>query len=197
MAKLRIDLRHDPEIPTGRELFEHIVGERGREMHNLTQSTIRSVARGILGVAIIQTTLAAIGLFFVGVPAAGLLTMAILMLCVIQLGPGIIMIPVAIWLFSTGDNLTAVLFTVYMVPVMIIDSFLKPILLGRGVDVPMLVIFLGAIGGFISMGIIGLFVGATVLVLGYNLLGAWVAPEETAEAPETAGADVGQGVAKG
>lgn len=172
---------------TSVKLFEHMVGERGREMHVLTQSTIRSVARGILGVAMIQAILAGIGLFFVGVPAAGLLTMAILMLCVVQLGPGLIMIPVAIWLFSTGDNLTAVLFTIYTVPVMIIDSFLKPILLGRGVDVPMLVIFLGAIGGFISMGIIGLFVGATVLVLGYNLLGAWVAEDEPDEAVSDAG----------
>ena len=87
---------------------------------------------------------------------------------------------------STGDNLTAILFTIYAVPVIVIDNFLKPILLGRGVDVPMLVIFLGAIGGFLSMGIIGLFVGATVLVLGYNLLGAWVAPEVMDEESETA-----------
>jgi predicted PurR-regulated permease PerM len=178
--------RSDQAGRTSVKLFEHLVGERGREMHKLTQSTIRSVARGILGVAIIQATLAGIGLFFVGVPAAGLLTMAILMLCVVQLGPGLVMIPVAIWLFSTGDNLTAILFTIYAVPVIVIDNFLKPILLGRGVDVPMLVIFLGAIGGFLSMGIIGLFVGATVLVLGYNLLGAWVAPEVMDEESETA-----------
>ncbi len=189
--------RSDQAGRTSVKLFEHLVGERGQEMHKLTQSTIRSVARGILGVAIIQATLAGIGLFFVGVPAAGLLTMAILMLCVVQLGPGLVMIPVAIWLFSTGDNLTAILFTIYAVPVIVIDNFLKPILLGRGVDVPMLVIFLGAIGGFLSMGIIGLFVGATVLVLGYNLLGAWVAAEVTDEETETAGSDGGQTIGTG
>ncbi len=189
--------RSDQAGRTSVKLFEHLVGERGQEMHKLTQSTIRSVARGILGVAIIQATLAGIGLFFVGVPAAGLLTMAILMLCVVQLGPGLVMIPVAIWLFSTGDNLTAILFTIYAVPVIVIDNFLKPILLGRGVDVPMLVIFLGAIGGFLSMGIIGLFVGATVLVLGYNLLGAWVAAEVTDEETATAGSDGGQTIGTG
>lgn len=161
--------------------FRRLAGEGGAEFGQLATSTVRSVARGILGVALIQSTLAGIGLIAVGVPAAGLLTVLALMLCIIQLGPGLIMIPTAIWLFAAGDSqLTAILFTVYMIPVILIDNFLKPILLGRGVNVPMLVIFLGAIGGFISMGIIGLFVGSIVLVVGYTLMMEWLANDGTA-----------------
>jgi predicted PurR-regulated permease PerM len=155
--------------------FRRLAGEGGAAFGQLATSTVRSVARGILGVALIQSTLAGIGLIAVGVPAAGLLTIVALMLCIIQLGPGLIMIPTAIWLFAAGDSqLTAILFTIYMIPVILIDNFLKPILLGRGVDVPMLVIFLGAIGGFISMGIIGLFVGSIVLVVGYTMMMEWL-----------------------
>ena len=120
--------------------FRRLAGEGGAHFGSLTTSTVRSVARGILGVAIIQATLAGIGLVTVGVPAAGLLTVVILVLCIIQLGPGLILIPTAIWLFAAGDSqLTAILFTIYIIPVILVDNFLKPILLGRGVDVPMLV----------------------------------------------------------
>lgn len=156
------------------KVFRRIAGPRGAEYGQLTTSTIRSVARGILGVALIQATLAGAGLLAVGVPAAGLLTVLILMLCIVQLGPGLILIPTAIWMFSGDSNMAAILFTIYIIPVILIDNVLKPILLGRGVAVPMLVIFLGAIGGFISMGIIGLFVGSIVLVVGYTLMTAWL-----------------------
>jgi predicted PurR-regulated permease PerM len=167
--------------------FRRLAGDGGAHFGSLTTSTVRSVARGILGVAIIQATLAGIGLVTVGVPAAGLLTIVILVLCIIQLGPGLILIPTAIWLFAAGDSqLTAILFTIYMIPVILIDNFLKPILLGRGVDVPMLVIFLGAIGGFISMGIIGLFVGSIVLVVGYTLMSEWLKNDGTTEQAEEA-----------
>jgi predicted PurR-regulated permease PerM len=168
--------------------FRRLAGEGGAAFGQLATSTVRSVARGILGVALIQSTLAGIGLIAVGVPAAGLLTIVVLMLCIIQLGPGLIMIPTAIWLFAAGDSqLTAILFTIYMIPVILVDNFLKPILLGRGVDVPMLVIFLGAIGGFISMGIIGLFVGSIVLVVGYTMMMEWLKNDGAVEqAPQSA-----------
>ncbi len=156
-------------------VFRKLAGAQGSAFRELATSTIRSVARGILGVAMIQAIMAGIGLVAVGVPAAGLLTVLVLMLCIIQLGPGLVMIPTAIWLFSAGDSqVTAILFAIYTVPVLLIDNVLKPILLGRGVAVPMLVIFLGAIGGFISMGIIGLFVGSIVLVVGYTLASEWL-----------------------
>jgi predicted PurR-regulated permease PerM len=179
---------------TSDRIFCKLAGDQGSAFRQLTTSTVRSVARGILGVAIIQALLAGIGLFAVGVPASGLLTVLVLILCIIQLGPGLVMIPTAIWLFSAGDSqLTAILFAIYTVPVILIDNVLKPILLGRGVAVPMLVIFLGAIGGFISMGIIGLFVGSIVLVVGYTLMNEWLGSQDeaskTAEAPAQATAE--------
>jgi predicted PurR-regulated permease PerM len=172
------------------KVFRRIAGPRGAEYGKLTTSTIRSVARGILGVAIIQATLAGIGLLAVGVPGAGLLTVLVLMLCIVQLGPGLVMIPTAIWLFSGDSNLVAVLFAIYTIPVIVIDNVLKPILLGRGVAVPMLVIFMGAIGGFIAMGIIGLFVGSIVLVVGYTLWTAWLDAGQTS-ADDEAGQETG------
>jgi len=172
-------------------IFRRLAGDQGSAFRQLATSTVRSVARGILGVALIQALLAGAGLAFVGVPAAGLLTVLVLMLCIVQLGPGLVMIPVAIWLFAAGDSqITAILFAIYTVPVILIDNVLKPILLGRGVAVPMLVIFLGAIGGFLSMGIIGLFVGSIVLVVGYTLLIEWLGSGNNA-APTTQAATPG------
>jgi len=172
-------------------IFRRLAGDQGSAFRQLATSTVRSVARGILGVALIQALLAGAGLAFVGVPAAGLLTVLVLMLCIVQLGPGLVMIPVAIWLFAAGDSqITAILFAIYTVPVILIDDVLKPILLGRGGAVPMLVIFLGAIGGFLSMGIIGLFVGSIVLVVGYTLLIEWLGSGNNA-APTTQAATPG------
>ncbi len=97
-----------------------------------------------------------------------------LILAIIQIGPGLVIIPVIIYLFSTMELLGAILWTVYLVIVMISDSFLKPILLGKGAPVPMLVIFLGTIGGFITSGFVGMFIGAIILSLGYKLFIAWL-----------------------
>ena len=153
-------------------------GASGQKMTDLSIQTIRSVTKGVLGVAIIQSILAAIGLVAMGVPAAGIWTGAILMLAIMQLPPIIILGPIVIWVFSVADPVPATIFAVYAFVVSISDSFLKPMFLGRGVDVPMLVILIGAIGGAISSGIIGLFIGAVVLALGYQLLIAWMASEE-------------------
>lgn len=164
---------------TAEKVFHRMAGVNGPEYAKLTTSTIRSVARGILGVALVQATLAGIGLAVAGVPAAGFLTMVCLVLCIAQLGPGLVLFPAVVWLFLSGDsNLPAILLLVYTVPVLLLDNLLKPILLGRGVKVPMLVIFLGAIGGFLSTGILGLFLGAIVLVVGYTLLMAWLEIDE-------------------
>jgi predicted PurR-regulated permease PerM len=139
---------------------------------------VRSVTRGILGVSLIQALLAGLGFLAVGVPAAGLWALVALLLSVVQIGIFPVVVPVLIYVFSTVDTGTAVLFLVWSLFVGTIDNVLKPLLLGRGVPVPMLVIFIGAIGGFLSSGIIGLFVGAVVLVLGYKLFLAWLHPEE-------------------
>jgi len=159
-----------------RSLATRLAGERGVEFITLAAATVRGVTRGILGVALVQSLLAGAGLLAAGVPAAGFWTAVMLVLCVVQLGVGIIMIPAAIWLFSTADTFTAVAFLVWTVLLMPLDNVLKPLLMGRGLDVPIAVIFVGAIGGFITQGIIGLFVGAVVLVLGNELFRAWVSP---------------------
>ena len=155
-------------------LFTRLIGERGEEIADLAESTVRSVATGILGVALIQSLLAGLGFLAVGIPGAGLLALICLFLAIIQVGPLLVLIGAVIYVFQTAATTTAVIFTIWCVFVGTIDNVLKPLLLGRGVKVPMLVIFLGAIGGFLSMGIIGLFVGSIVMVLGYTLLMLWM-----------------------
>lgn len=170
-----------------RAVARRLAGERGKEFAGVAEQTVRSVARGILGVALIQALLVGLGLLVAGVPAAGLLTLVSLLLGVIQVGVTLVLIPVVIYLFSTADTITAVGFLIWSILVAPVDNILKPILLGRGVDVPMLVIFVGAIGGFLSAGIIGLFVGAVVLTLGYKLFLAWLAQDPAAAAIPAAG----------
>jgi len=155
-------------------IFIRLAGDLGDAYLSLTKSTIRSVAQGILGVALIQTMLAGLGFLVAGIPAAGVLAVLALFLCIVQLGPTLVLLPTVIYMFMTADQLPAFAFLAWCIFVALIDNVLKPLLLGRGVNVPMLVVFLGAIGGFLSMGIIGLFVGSIVLVLGYTLLIAWL-----------------------
>ena len=124
----------------------------------------------------------------IDLPAAGLAALIVLVLCIIQLGPGIVSLVAIVYVFSTADTTPAVLFTIWTLVMTFIDSVLKPIVFGRGAKVPTLVIFLGAIGGMLAYGIIGLFVGAVVLSLGYKLYEAWLADtpsvDEVAEASE-------------
>ena len=132
------------------------------------------MVKGILGVAIIQGFLAGAGFMVAGVPGAGVWAFLCVFLAIIQIGIAPVAIPVIIYMFYRADTLTAGLLMVWLILVMLSDNFLKPILLGRGAPVPMLVIFLGSIGGFISMGFIGLFIGAVVLSLGFKLFQAWL-----------------------
>ena len=168
-------------LKASKDIMTSLVGTKnGQRFTDLTILTIRSVVKGVLGVAVIQAILAAIGLVVMDVPAAGLWAGAIMVLAIVQLPPLIILGPIAIWVFSVAEPFPATIFLIYAFIVSISDTFLKPMLLGRGVETPMLVILIGAIGGAISSGIIGLFIGAVVLSLGYELLIAWMAPEEAA-----------------
>ncbi len=156
-------------------VFTRLAGARGEDIVVLTVKTIRSVALGVLGVAVIQATLGGAGLIFAGVPGAGLWAMVILVLAVIQLPPLLVLGPIIFYVFAHNDSTAvAIIFTVWSVIVSISDGFLKPLLLGRGVDVPMPVILIGAIGGMIAYGILGLFVGAIVLAVGYTMYRAWM-----------------------
>lgn len=162
-----------------------LAGEKGLEFAELAEATVRSVTRGILGVALIQSVLIGLGFLAVGVPGAGLWALLCLILSVIQIGPFPVVLPALIYVFSTADTVTAVVFLIWSLFAGSIDNILKPMLLGRGVRVPMAIIFIGAIGGFISSGIIGLFVGAVVLVLGYGLFLAWLNESPLSDEPET------------
>lgn len=155
-----------------------LVGDRGKALTDLAVATIRSVAKGVLGVAIIQALLSAIGLVMMDIPAAGIWTFAVLMLAIMQLPPIIVLGPIAIWVFSAAEPVPATIFAIYAIIVSASDAVLKPMFLGRGVEIPMLVILLGAIGGMIAMGIVGLFIGAILLALGYQILVAWMETDE-------------------
>jgi len=155
-------------------IARRLAEEHGAGFIDLARATIRSVSRGILGVALLQSILAGLGFLVAGVPAAGLWAFLCLLLSVIQIGIFPVTIPVIIYVFATGDTTTAVIFLIWNLMVGALDNVLKPLLLGRGVNVPMAVIFVGAIGGFLASGIIGLFIGAVILVLGYELLLDWL-----------------------
>lgn len=164
----------DRATDRARRIARRLVQERGDELVKLTGDTVESVTRGILGVALIQGLLAGIGLLVAGVPAAGLWALLVLLMAVVQIPTVLLLGPIIVYVFATSSTVIAVLFAIWSTAVGLSDNVLKPMLLGRGVDVPMLVIFMGAIGGFILQGIIGLFVGAVVLAVGYTLFQAWV-----------------------
>jgi predicted PurR-regulated permease PerM len=154
-------------------LAKRLFGKRGPEFQQLMGSTIHSVTTGILGVAFIQSVLAGLGFLVVGLPGAGLWAVVFLIAAVLQVG-NLVLIPAVVYVFAVSTITKAVIFLIWCVIVGLGDNVLKPILLGRGVAVPIIVVFLGAIGGFITLGIIGLFVGAIVLSVGYKLFLAWI-----------------------
>lgn len=156
------------------KLARRLSGDQGDELLDMSVATIRSVAVGVIGIAFIQALLGGLGMMFVGVPAAGLFAIVILVLAIAQLPPILVLGPVAFYVFSAESTTVSVIFLVWSILVSFSDAILKPLFLGRGVDVPMLVILLGAIGGMITSGIVGLFVGAIVLALGYKLFQAWI-----------------------
>lgn len=155
-------------------LMDRLMNERGQRTITTTIASIRSVATGVLGVALIQSLVSGLGLLVAGVPGAGLWAIVVLVLAIAQLPPIIILGPIAAYYFSVADTTSAVIFLIFSIVVSMSDAFLKPLFLGRGMEIPMLVILLGAIGGMLMSGIIGLFVGAVVLALGYELMMDWI-----------------------
>ena len=175
-------LANDQAAAAGMRRFCHrLVGEKDEEMLNLATSTIRSVTVGVLGIAFIQAMLGGAGMMVVGVPAAGVWALVILVLAIAQLPPLLVLLPAIIYVFSMESTTVAVVFTVWSVLVSFADALLKPMLLGRGVEAPMPVILLGAIGGMLMSGIIGLFLGAVILALGYKLFQSWLVGAEAVQ----------------
>lgn len=167
-----------------RAFARRVVDERGDQFVDLAGATIRNVSRGVIGVSLLQSLLIGIGLLAAGVPGAGLITFLALVLGVVQIGPGLLLIGAVIWVWSSLDTLGAVLFTAYIIPVGLIDNILKPIVMAHGLSTPMPVIFIGVIGGTLSHGIIGLFVGPIVLAVVYELIILWVRPDRGREVRE-------------
>jgi len=156
----------------GKSVFETLIGKQGENFTELSVAIIKSVVQGVLGVAAIQSLLGGIGIWAVGIPAAGLWAIIILFFAIMQLPPLLILGPLAVYAFTIADTTPAVIFLIYSTIVSMSDAFLKPLFLGRGVDVPMLAVLLGAIGGMIMAGIIGLFVGAVILAISYKVFQA-------------------------
>jgi len=162
---------------SGRKVFQKVIGARGDEFLEISLHTMRNVATGVLGVAVIQTSLMGLGLILANVPLAAVWIVLILVMTIAQLPVLLFNIPLIIYLFAFMDPLPAVLWTLYFLVMGMIDNIFKPLLMGKGSDVPMLLIFLGALGGFMAFGFIGLFLGSIVLSLAYKLYLTWVTPE--------------------
>ncbi|MGD8416853.1 MAG: AI-2E family transporter [Pseudomonadales bacterium] len=161
----------------------------GPRLHKLTTATIRSVATGVVGVAFIQALLLGVGFAFAGIPMAGVLALIVLLIGILQLPALLISLPAIGYLWWAGDGGTVnqIIWTVYLLLAGAADNVLKPMLLGRGVDVPMPVVLIGALGGMVSAGIVGLFIGAVILAVGYQLFMDWVERADTGRATASAG----------
>ncbi len=157
-----------------RRFGQRLAGERGRNSVILAGQAIRAVALGVGVTAIVQTVLGGIGLAVAGVPFAALLSAVMLMLCIAQLGPALVLFPAVGWMYWTGDNAWATFLLVWSLIVGSLDNFLRPMLIKRGADLPLLLIFAGVIGGMLGFGLVGIFVGPVVLAVTYTLLEAWI-----------------------
>ncbi|WP_066742263.1 AI-2E family transporter [Cupriavidus sp. D384] len=177
--------------------------ERGPRITALCTATVRAVAQGVVGIAFIQMLLIGVAFIIKGVPGAGLLALAVLLLGIMQLPATLITVPVIVLVFAAeGASGTNVIFAIYVFIAGLSDNVLKPLLLGRGVDVPMPVILIGALGGMVTGGVIGLFIGPIVLAVGYQLFWQWVEDppprievetEPPRSVPDITGADITRG----
>ena len=163
----------DSLIRFGRRL----AGDRGQKVVVLAGQSIRAVALGVVVTALVQTVLAGLGLAVAGVPFAGLLSAVILLFCIAQIGPTIVLAAAVVWLFWTGATGWGTALIVWTVIVGMLDNVLRPMLIRKGADLPLLLIFAGVIGGLLSFGLIGLFVGPVVLAVSYTLLKEWMAEQ--------------------
>jgi predicted PurR-regulated permease PerM len=162
-------------------MFARRIGrERGERAIRLAGQAVRGVALGVIVTALVQSLLAGLGLWVSGVPRAGLLLAVTFVLCVAQLGPLLVLVPAVIWLYWSGSIGWASALLVWSVLVGAMDNFLRPVLIRRGVDLPLLLIIPGVIGGLIGFGVIGLFIGPVILAVTYTLLESWIREDKEA-----------------
>ncbi len=174
-----------PLAAAGQRALTRIVADRSESFLALAGATIRTVLQGVIGVAAIQALLAGIVLKIAGVPNASVLAFAVLVLGIIQIGSLPIVLPVVIWIWMVKDAGTAVLITIFLVIVGISDNALKPLFMGRGLSTPVVVIFIGVIGGTLAHGIVGLFIGPIILAVAWELMMAWIGREDATTIPAT------------
>jgi predicted PurR-regulated permease PerM len=161
-------------VVTIRSIQARLVPHRSQDFVALAGATIRTVSQGVIGIAIVQSLLVGVGLKLAGVPSAGVLAFAVLVLAIMQIGSAIVLFPVIIWIWTTKDFTAALLITIYLLVVGLADNVLKPMLMGRGLSTPALVIFIGLLGGTIAHGIVGLFIGPIILAVAWELTAAWI-----------------------
>ena len=157
-----------------RSFFRKAAGSRGDEFADIAKITVGNVVKGVLGVALIQAFVIGIGLLLADIPFAGLWTLLIFIFAVLQIPPTLIVIPLVVYMFSVKETTPAILWAIYLLAGGFSDNVLKPILLGKGAPVPMLVIFMGVVGGFVFSGFIGLFTGAIIMSIGYKIFIGWL-----------------------
>ena len=160
-----------------RRFGRRLAGQRGENIVVLAGQAIRGVALGVGVTAVVQSALGGIGLAIVGIPFAGFLTAVMLMLCIAQLGPGLVMFPAVVWVYWSGDTGWGTFLLIWSVIVVALDNFLRPVLIKLGADLPLLLILAGVIGGLFAFGLVGIFVGPVVLAVSYTLLGEWISDE--------------------
>ena len=157
-----------------RKFATRLAGANGDRAALLAASSVRSVAIGVVVTAVVQVLIAGTGLVIASIPGFLLLSAAMLFLCLAQLGPALVMLPAVVWRFYTGSTLSGCILLAFAIVSMTIDNVVRPILIRKGADLPLLLIFTGVIGGMIGMGIIGIFLGPVILAVTYNLLKEWV-----------------------
>jgi predicted PurR-regulated permease PerM len=158
-------------------------GERGEMAVRLAGQAVRGVALGVVVTALAQSVLGGVGLAVAGMPFAPVLTAVMFVLCLAQIGPAPVLIPAVIWMYYSGNVLWATVLLAFSVVALTMDNFLRPMLIRRGADLPLPLILAGVIGGMIAMGLLGIFVGPTVLAIAYTLLDAWMTDSEEAADP--------------
>ncbi len=159
--------------------FHRLAGEKGQSAVVLAGQAIRAVALGVIVTALIQSAASGIGMAIAGIPRAGLLTAVVFLLCIAQVGPFLVMVPGVIWLYASGSPGRGTFFLLWTLVVITMDNVIRPWLITRGANLPILLIFAGVIGGLLGFGVIGLFVGPVILAVSYTLLAAWVKEGES------------------
>ncbi len=154
--------------------LRRLAGDRGESSGRLAAKAVRAVALGVVVTALVQTLVAGLGLLLGGVPHAGVLAAIVFVLCVAQLGPTLVVLPATIWVYSSGAAVRGTVLLVFAVAAVTLDNVLRPVLIKKGADLPLLLILSGVIGGVLAFGVIGLFIGPVLLAVAWTLLVWWV-----------------------